>query len=59
VLLGAIAAARAARIYDTVILRVLGASTRQLLALQLAEFGLLARCSRWSRSRSAERLRGW
>jgi putative ABC transport system permease protein len=42
VLLGAIAAARAARISDTVILRVLGASTRQLLALQLAEFGLLA-----------------
>ena len=41
-LLGAIAAARAARIYDTVILRVLGASRRQLLALQLAEFGLLA-----------------
>jgi len=42
VLLGAIAAARAARLYDTVILRVLGASTRQLLLLQLAEFGLLA-----------------
>ncbi|MXO98249.1 FtsX-like permease family protein [Altererythrobacter xixiisoli] len=42
VLLGAIAAARAARLYDTVVLRVLGASTRQLLALQLAEFGLLA-----------------
>jgi putative ABC transport system permease protein len=42
VLLGAIAAARAARLYDTVILRVLGASTRQLLGLQLAEFGLLA-----------------
>ena len=42
VLLGAIAAARAARTYDTVILRVLGASTRQLLVLQLAEFGLLA-----------------
>ncbi|WP_173425726.1 ABC transporter permease [Aurantiacibacter marinus] len=42
VLLGAIAAARAARIYDTVILRVLGASKRQLLALQFAEFGLLA-----------------
>jgi putative ABC transport system permease protein len=42
VLLGAIAAARAARLYDTVILRVLGASTRQLLTLQLAEFGLLA-----------------
>ena len=42
VLLGAIAAARAARIYDTVILRVLGASRRQLLLLQLAEFGFLA-----------------
>ena len=42
VLLGAIAAARAARIYDTVILRVLGASRRQLLAMQFAEFGLLA-----------------
>ncbi|MFC3102108.1 ABC transporter permease [Altererythrobacter lauratis] len=42
VLLGAIAAARAARIYDTVILRVLGASRNQLLGLQLAEFGLLA-----------------
>lgn len=42
VLLGAIAAARAARIYDTVILRVLGASRSQLLGLQLAEFGLLA-----------------
>ncbi len=42
VLLGAIAAARAARIYDTVILRVLGASRGQLLALQFAEFGLLA-----------------
>ncbi|HWK42968.1 MAG TPA: FtsX-like permease family protein [Croceibacterium sp.] len=42
VLLGAIAAARAARLYDTVILRVLGASRRQLLMLQLAEFGLLA-----------------
>ena len=42
VLLGAIAAARAARLYDTVMLRVLGASTRQLLSMQLAEFGLLA-----------------
>ncbi len=42
VLLGAIAAARAARIYDTVILRVLGASRKQLLGLQLAEFGILA-----------------
>lgn len=42
VLLGAIAAARAARIYDTVILRVLGASRGQLLGLQFAEFGLLS-----------------
>ncbi|MEB3415744.1 FtsX-like permease family protein [Alteriqipengyuania sp. WL0013] len=42
VLLGAIAAARASRIYDTVILRVLGASRRQLLLLQLAEYGALA-----------------
>ena len=42
VLLGAIAAARASRIYDTVILRVLGASRRQLLLLQLGEYGLLA-----------------
>jgi len=42
VLLGAIAAARAARLYDTVVLRVLGASRGQLLALQMAEFGLLA-----------------
>ncbi len=42
VLLGAIAAARASRLYDNVILRVLGASRRQLLALQLAEYGALA-----------------
>lgn len=42
VLLGAIAAARAARTYDTVVLRVLGASRKQLLSLLLAEFGLLA-----------------
>ena len=42
VLLGAIAAARASRIYDNVILRVLGASRRQLLFLQLAEYALLA-----------------
>jgi len=42
VLLGAIAAARASRTYDNVILRVLGASRRQLLMLQLAEYGLLA-----------------
>lgn len=41
VLLGAIAAARASRTYDNVILRVLGASRRQLLGLQLAEYALL------------------
>jgi putative ABC transport system permease protein len=42
VLTGAIAAARASRTYDTVILRVLGASRRQILLLQLAEYGLIA-----------------
>lgn len=42
VLLGAIAAARASRTYDNVILRVLGASRGQLLLLQLAEYGVLA-----------------
>jgi putative ABC transport system permease protein len=42
VLLGAIAAARASRTYDNVILRVLGASRKQLLLLQLAEYGLLS-----------------
>lgn len=42
VLLGAIAAARAARSYDTVVLRVLGASRRQVLLMQLAEYGLIA-----------------
>ncbi len=42
VLIGAIAAARAARTYDTVVLRVLGASRRQVLAMQLAEYGILA-----------------
>ncbi len=41
VLAGAIAAARAARQYDSVILRVLGASRRQLLALLAAEYALL------------------
>ena len=41
VLLGAIAAARAARTYDTVVLRVLGASRRQILLLQLAEYGMI------------------
>jgi len=42
VLFGAIASARASRTYDNVILRVLGASRRQLLLLQMAEYGLLA-----------------
>ena len=42
VLMGAIAAARAARTYDTVVFRVLGASRRQVLAMQLVEYGLLA-----------------
>jgi putative ABC transport system permease protein len=42
VLLGAIAAARASRTYDNVVLRVLGASRGQLLLLQLAEYGALA-----------------
>ncbi len=42
VLLGAIAAARAARTYDTVILRMMGASRGQLLLMQLGEYGLLA-----------------
>ncbi|MGB7373998.1 ABC transporter permease [Pontixanthobacter sp.] len=42
VLIGAIAAARASRTYDTVVMRVLGASRRQVLIMQLAEYGLLA-----------------
>ncbi|WP_120717675.1 ABC transporter permease [Tsuneonella amylolytica] len=42
VLLGAIAAARAQRTYDTVVLRVLGASRRQVMLLALAEYGALA-----------------
>ncbi len=42
VLLGAIAAARAQRSYDTVVLRVLGASRTQVLALLVAEYALLA-----------------
>lgn len=42
VLLGAIAAARASRTYDTVVLRVLGADRRQILMMQLAEYALLA-----------------
>ncbi len=42
VLLGAIAAARAARTYDTVVLRVLGADRRQILVMQLIEYVVLA-----------------
>ncbi len=42
VLAGAIAAARAQRHYDAVVLRVLGAGSRQLLVLVLAEQALLA-----------------
>jgi putative ABC transport system permease protein len=42
VLIGAIAAVRASRLYDNVILRVLGASRAQLLGLQLAEYGVLS-----------------
>ncbi len=42
VLIGAIAAARAARTYDTVVMRVLGASRRQIMVMQLAEYGILA-----------------
>jgi putative ABC transport system permease protein len=42
VLLGTIASARASRLYDNVILRVLGACRRQLLQLQLAEYGAVA-----------------
>ncbi|MBX7527361.1 ABC transporter permease [Qipengyuania vesicularis] len=42
VLLGAIAAARASRTYDTVVLRVLGADRGQILKMQLAEYAVLA-----------------
>ncbi|PEQ14275.1 ABC transporter permease [Novosphingobium sp. PC22D] len=42
VLIGAIAATRASRSYDNTILRVLGASRRQLLLIQLAEYGFVA-----------------
>ena len=42
VLLGAIAAARAARTYDTVVLRVLGADRRQILIMQLIEYVALS-----------------
>jgi putative ABC transport system permease protein len=42
VLIGAIAASRQARSYDSVILKTLGATRRQILAAQLIEYGVLA-----------------
>jgi putative ABC transport system permease protein len=42
VLVGAIAAARQSRIYDSVILKLLGATRKQILTMQLIEYGSLA-----------------
>lgn len=42
VLMGAIAASRQSRIYDSVILKTLGATRRQILSTQALEYGLLA-----------------
>lgn len=42
VLVGAIAAARQSRIYDSVILKLLGSTRRQILGAQTMEYGLLA-----------------
>ncbi|PTQ09956.1 ABC transporter permease [Sphingomonas oleivorans] len=42
VLIGAIAAARRARIYDAVLLKLLGATRRQVLAVQAMEYALLS-----------------
>ena len=42
VLVGAIAAARQSRIYDSVILKLLGSTRRQILGAQAIEYGLLA-----------------
>ena len=42
VLVGAIAASRQARSYDSVILKTLGATRPQILSMQLLEYGLLA-----------------
>jgi putative ABC transport system permease protein len=42
VLVGAIAASRRARLYDAVLLKLLGASRRQILAAQAIEYALLA-----------------
>jgi len=42
VLVGAVAASRRARLYDAVLLKLLGASRRQVLVAQAIEYGLLA-----------------
>jgi putative ABC transport system permease protein len=42
VLIGALAASRRARTYDSVLLKLLGATRARILAVQAAEFGLLA-----------------
>jgi putative ABC transport system permease protein len=42
VLIGAIAAARQSRIYDSVILKLLGSTRRQILGAQAIEYGVLA-----------------
>jgi putative ABC transport system permease protein len=42
VLIGAITASRQARSYDSVVLKMLGATRRQILATQALEYGLLA-----------------
>jgi putative ABC transport system permease protein len=42
VLVGAIAAARQSRIYDSVILKLLGSTRRQILGAQALEYGILA-----------------
>jgi putative ABC transport system permease protein len=42
VLVGAIAAAREARTYDSVVLRTLGATRSQVMASQAIEYGLLS-----------------
>jgi putative ABC transport system permease protein len=42
VLLGAIAAARAARAYDVVVLKILGATRAQVVAMLTIEYGVMA-----------------
>jgi putative ABC transport system permease protein len=42
VLVGALAASRRARVYDSVILKLLGATRGRILAAQALEFGVLA-----------------